>query len=139
MKLTTYLNFGGNCEEAFQYYAEKLGGEVTYVMRFRDLPGNGGQPAEAAGLVMHATLTLGETMLQGSDVPGGRWQPMRSAYLALRTATDAEAERVYEALAEGGEVFMAMQSTFFASRFAQLRDRFGVNWMILTGAAGTQG
>jgi PhnB protein len=131
MKLTTYLNFGGNCEEAFRFYAEQLGGKVTFTMRFSELPDNGGQPAEKANLILHSTLELGETILQASDTPGGQWQPMRSAYLALRTDSDAEAERTFAVLSPGGEIFMVMQETFFATRFAQLRDRFGINWMIL--------
>jgi len=79
--------------------------------------------------VLHARISIGGTELMGADIPGA--QPMRSAYLSLAVETDLEAERIFAALAEGGEVFMPMQETFFASRFGQLRDRFGINWMIL--------
>ena len=76
-------------------------------------------------------MELGETFLLASDGPKERVQPMRSAYLSLTVNSDAEAERIYKALSDGGEVFMPMAETFFASRFAQLRDKFGINWMIL--------
>jgi PhnB protein len=74
-------------------------------------------------------MTIGETELLGADIPGA--QPMRSAYLSLLVSSVDEAERIYAALSEGGEIFMPMSETFFAVRFAQLRDRFGTSWMIL--------
>ena len=76
-------------------------------------------------------MTLGGTELLGADIPPDRFQPMRSAYLTLSVNTDDEAERIYGLLTDGGQVFMPMQETFFASRFAMLRDRFGTSWMIL--------
>jgi len=79
--------------------------------------------------VLHARLFIAGTELLGADIPNA--QPMRSAYLSLSVESDAEAERIFSALSEGGEVFMPMEDTFFASRFGQLRDRFGLNWMIL--------
>ena len=121
MILQTYLNFGGNCREAFEFYAASLNGTITALM-----PHTG----ELSG-VMHARLSLGQTELLGSDVPDGRWQPMRSAYISLSLDSTPEAERVFAALAAGGEIFMPIQETFFAHRFAMLRDRFGINWMIL--------
>jgi PhnB protein len=76
-------------------------------------------------------MTLGGTDLLGADIPPDRFQPMRSAYLTLSLATVDEAERVYRLLTDGGEIFMKMEETFFAKRFAMLRDRFGTSWMIL--------
>jgi PhnB protein len=81
--------------------------------------------------VLHATITIGETMIMASDVPADRWKPMRSAYLTLNLASDGDAERLFALLADGGEVFMPLQETFFASRFAQLRDKFGTLWMLI--------
>jgi PhnB protein len=78
---------------------------------------------------VHARLSIAGTELLGADIPNA--QPMRSAYLSLSVESDAEAERIFSALSEGGEIFMPMADTFFASRFGQLRDRFGINWMIL--------
>jgi PhnB protein len=79
--------------------------------------------------VLHARMALGGVELMGADIPDA--QPMRSAYLSLGVETDTEAERMFAVLSDGGEVFMPMQETFFATRFGQLRDRFGINWMIL--------
>ena len=79
--------------------------------------------------VLHARLSIGGTELMGADIPNA--EPMRSAYLSLLVTSDAEAERIFSALSDDGEVFMPMQETFFATRFGQLRDRFGINWMIL--------
>ena len=76
-------------------------------------------------------MHLGETELMGADVPPERFQPMRSAYLSLTVDSNDEAERIYALLADGGQIFMPMQKTFFASRFAMLRDKFGTSWMIL--------
>lgn len=132
MYLRPYLNFGGNCAEAFRFYEQLLGGKVLNILTQGQVP-PGGPPVapDMKDKVMHARLVLDDATLMGSDVSTDRYQPMRSAYLSLSVDTDAEAERIYAALSEGGEVFMSMQETFFASRFAQLRDRFGVLWMIL--------
>jgi len=79
--------------------------------------------------VLHARITIGGLELMGADIPTAA--PMRSAYLSLQVDTDTEAERIFSALATDGRVFMPMQETFFATRFGQLQDRFGINWMIL--------
>ena len=79
--------------------------------------------------VLHAKISIADTELMGADIPTA--QPMRSAYLSLGVDSDAEAERIFSALSRGGEVFMPMQETFFASRFGQLRDQFGINWMVI--------
>ena len=84
---------------------------------------------ELRDAVLHARISIGDTELMGADIPNA--EPMRSAYLTLNVQSDAEAERIFSALSDGGEVFMPMQETFFATRFAQLRDRFGINWMII--------
>lgn len=81
--------------------------------------------------ILYASMTIGGTAIMGSDVAPDRFQPMRSVYLCLGLESDGEAERLFKLLAEGGEVFMPMQDTFFASRFAMLRDKFGTSWMII--------
>jgi PhnB protein len=131
MKLHTYLNYGGNCEQAFRFYEEHLGGTITMLMRHGEQPAPGNVPPEWNGKVLHARLDLGGTELLGADVPPDRFKPMRSAYLSLAVDSDQEAERVYALLTDGGEIFMPMEETFFASRFAMLRDRFGTSWMLL--------
>jgi PhnB protein len=131
MRLNTYLNYGGNCAEAFKFYEEHLGGRIGMMMKHGDMPDPSKVIPGMEDAVLHATITIGETMIMASDVPADRWKPMRSAYLALNVASDADAERVFALLADGGEVFMPMQETFFASRFAQLRDKFGTSWMLI--------
>ncbi|MGH9472266.1 MAG: VOC family protein [Terriglobales bacterium] len=128
MKLHTYLNYGGNCEQAFRFYERHLGGKVLTMMTHDQQPGLKGAPS--AG-ILYARLRLGETDIMGSDVPPERFQPMRSAYLSLSVASPEEAERIHALLADGGQIFMPMQETFFATRFSMLRDRFGTSWMIL--------
>jgi len=129
MKINTYLNYGGNCAEAFHFYEQNLGGKIVMIMTHGQMPGGSQLGDEWKDAVLHAAIDIGETRLMASDVPN--YQPMRSAYLCIAVDSDAEAERVYGSLSEGGEVFMQMQETFFATRFAQLRDRFGTSWMII--------
>jgi PhnB protein len=131
MRLNTYLNYGGNCAEAFRFYEEHLGGRVGMMMKHGDMPDPSKVQPEMKDAVLHGQITIGDSMIMASDVPADRFKPMRSVYLALNVASDADAERVFKILAEGGEVYMPLQETFFASRFAQLRDRFGTSWMII--------
>lgn len=128
MKLYTQLNFGGNCAEAFAFYEKHLGGRITMIMRQNEAPN---APANASDAVIHARMDLGDTTLIGNDVPAAHFQKMRSAYLYLSLDSAKEAERVHTLLAEGGEIFMPLEETFYASRFSMLRDRFGVSWTIL--------
>lgn len=128
MKLDVYLNFHGNCEEAFQFYERSLGGKTTGIVRHGSVP-NPAIPADWSEKVMHARMEIGSTILMGADIPHS--EPMRSAYLALSLDSEDEAERVYGLLADGGQIFMTMEKTHFANRFAMLRDRFGTSWMLL--------
>jgi PhnB protein len=129
MKMHTYLNYGGNCAEAFKFYEKHLGGKIGMMMTHADSPGPSNVPEEWKNTVLHAQITIGEALLMGADIPS--YKPMRSAYLSLSVDSDAEAERIYGVLSEGGEIFMPMQEAFFATRFAQLRDKFGTSWMII--------
>lgn len=131
MKLYTYLNYGGNCREAFEFYSEHLGGRITSIALHGDQPIREGFPADWGQKVLHARIELADSVLMGADVPPDRFQPMRSAYMTLLLDTDDDAERVYGLLVDGGQIFMPMQSTFYASRFAMLRDRFGTSWMLM--------
>jgi len=130
MKLYTYLNYGGNCRQAFEFYVEHLGGRITALTTHGEMA-QSNAPPEWRNAVLHARMELGETILLGADIPPDRFQPMRSAYLTLMLDSNAEAERIYALLTEGGQIFMAMEETFFAQRFAMLRDRFGTSWMLL--------
>jgi PhnB protein len=129
MRMTTYVNFPGTCAEAFRYYEKHLGGKMGMLMTHAQAPAPSRLSPEWKDAVLHARISIGATELMGADIP--KAEPMRSAYLSLAVDSDAEAERTFAALAEGGEVFMPMEETFFATRFAQLRDRFGINWMII--------
>ena len=129
MRTDIYLNYNGNCEDAFRFYAAHLGGTVTGVTTHAAGPGGAHLPDGWKEKVLHARLALGTAVLMGADIPGA--DPMRSAYVTLTLDTPEEAERVYGLLADGGQIFMKMEETFFASRFAMLRDRFGTSWMLL--------
>ena len=101
------------------------------LMRHGEQPNAPSVAPEWKNAVLHARMTLGGTDLLGADISPDRFQPMRSAYLTLSVASVEGAEKVYKLLTDGGEIFMKMEETFFASRFAMLRDRFGTSWMIL--------
>ncbi len=131
MKLTTYLNYGGNCAEAFRFYEKHLGGKIGMIMTHDQSPDKSLFKPEWAKAVLHASITIGDTVIMASDIPPEHFQPIRSVYLALGVDSDEEAERLYKLLGEGGEIFMPMAETFFATRFGQLRDQFGTSWMIL--------
>ena len=128
MRLDVYLNYRGNCEEAFRFYEQQLGGKITGLLRHREQP-NPNLAPDWGEKVLHARIEIGATVLMGADIPHA--EPMRSAYLTLSLDREQDAERVYALLADGGEIFMKMEKTFFANRFAMLRDRFGTSWMLL--------
>ena len=128
MRLDVYVNYPGQCEDAFRFYERHLGGKLTGLVRHEEQP-NPDIPADWKDKVLHARIELGGTVLMGADIPGA--EPMRSAYLTLSLDRAEEAERTYALLVEGGEVFMKMEKTPFANRFAMLRDRFGTSWMLL--------
>jgi len=129
MKMNTYVNFAGTCAEAFRYYEKHLGATVGMMMTHGQAPDQSRVNPEWKDAVLHARISIGGTELMAADIPNA--QPMRSSYLALAMDSDLDAERVFSALSDGGQVLMPMQETFFASRFGQVRDRFGINWMIL--------
>ena len=129
MKLSTYVNFAGTCQEAFRYYEKHLGAKIGMVMTHGQSPAPSRLGPEWKDAVLHGRISIGGTELMAADIP--KAEPMRSAYLTLGVDSDAEAERIFSALAEGGQILMKMEDTFFASRFGQVRDRFGINWMIL--------
>ena len=131
MKLTTYVNFPGKCKEALQFYEKHLDGKIVMMSTFDQVPDTKMIPPGMEKNVLHARIMIGETLLMASDGPPEKCLPMCSAYLALSVDSNAEAERIYAALTDGGEIFMKMEETFFAHRFAMLRDKFGANWMII--------
>jgi PhnB protein len=131
MKMTTYLNYGGNCAEALHFYEKHLGGKIVYMSTFEQMPEPKNFPPGYENKVIHARIIIGETLLMASDAPENIFQPMRSAYLCLTVDTNEEAEQLYALLSDGGEIFMKMEEMFFAHRFAMLRDKFGTSWMLI--------
>jgi len=124
MKLLTYVNYGGNCAEAFRFYEKNLGGKIVMMMTHGESPEpNPNVPPDWKKAILHARIDIGGTSLLGADIP--KAEPMKSVYLSLMLDTIEEAERVYALLSDGGQVFMPIQETFFAYRFAMLRDKFG--------------
>jgi len=129
MKLDFYINYKGNCKEAFSFYEKHLDGKITMMNTFREMPDAANIPEQRKNDILHARIEIGGAVLMGADIPIA--EPMRSAYLTLRVDSTKEAERIYTLLSNGGEIFMKMEQTFFASRFAMLRDKFGTSWMLL--------
>jgi len=130
MQLDIYVNYRGRCEEAFRYYEQHLGGKMSGLVRHGEQPTpNPNIPADWKEKVLHARIEIGATALMGADIPQS--EPMRSAYLTLTLDSEADAERVYALLTDGGQIFMKMEKTPFANRFAMLRDMFGTSWMLL--------
>ena len=126
-KLDIYINYRGDCEKAFQFYKEHLGGEIRLMLPHQQPPP--GFPKEWESPILHAIVEIGGTSVRGADIPGA--EPMRSAYLTLNFSTAEKAEEIYQLLSSEGDVFMKMEKTTFANRFAMLRDKFGTSWMIL--------
>ncbi len=129
MNATAYVNFPGNCAEAFKYYEKHLGAKPGVMMTHAQSPEPNPLGTDWRNAVLHARISIGGLEIWAADIPNA--EPMRSAYLALRMESDSEAERVFSALSAGGQVLMPIRDTFFASRFGQVRDSFGINWMIL--------
>ena len=137
MAFHPYLFFGGNCAEAFKRYEEIFGGELT-VMTLKDMPPSEEPvPADKAHYVMHAALIIGDTLLMGSDDPTtDSFGPVQGMQVSFSTKDVGEAKRVFEALAEEGQVGLPIGETFWSPAFGMCTDRFGTPWMI--GAEGAQ-
>jgi PhnB protein len=130
MQLNPYLAFNGQCEEAFKFYEQCLGGKIAMMMRYGESPMAEQTPAAARNNIAHARLVLGDKVLMGSDRPPGREGATQGFHVSLGPDDPAEAERIFNALAEGGRVDMPIQQTFWAARFGMLVDRFGIPWMV---------
>ncbi len=130
MRMNPYLTFDGQCEAALRRYAEILGGTIEVMMSHRGTPAEGHVPPESLDRIMHGRITLGDDLLMGSDALPGQYKKPEGFSVSLQIKDPAEAERVFHALAEGGEVQMPIQETFWAARFGMLVDRFGIPWMV---------
>jgi PhnB protein len=135
MKVQPYLFFDGRCEEAIELYKRVLGAEVLMMMRFKDSPDPpppGMVPAGSENKIMHASMRIGATEVMASDGRCMGKPSFEGVSLALSVASEAEADRLFNALAEGGQVQMPIGKTFFSPRFGMVADRFGVSWMVVT-------
>ncbi|WP_035057978.1 VOC family protein [Andreprevotia chitinilytica] len=130
MQVQSYLFFYGRCDEALAFYADTLGAQITFLTRFKDAPPEQGIPGWE-DKVMHANFQVGETQLMASDGMGPQESSkMKGCSLSIGADSFEQGERVFKALAEGGEVVMPYQATFWASGFGMLVDKFGVHWMV---------
>lgn len=130
MQIATYLNFDGNCEEAFRFYERLLGGRIESILSHGDSPIADQVPEAWHPRVMHARLLVGNQLLLASDSPPESYEPPRGIYVMLNVDDATEGERVFRGLAQGGRVTMPFEETFWADRFGMVVDRFGIPWMV---------
>jgi PhnB protein len=137
MKINPYLNFDGQCMEAFRFYEKCLGGRITRAMTFGDSPMAGDMPDDGRDRMVHVRLEVDGMAIMGSDCPPGTYEQARGISVTLQIEDPGNAERVFHALAEDGTVTMEFGRTFWAERFGALVDRFGTPWMVnCEGSAG---
>ena len=139
MRLNTYVHFDGRCEEAFRYYEQSLGGQIGLVFRYEGSPLASGVPADWNGKIMHGSITIGEHVLMGADVTPDRYEQPKGVSLSLHMKSAADADRMFNDLATGGQVVLALEKTFWAERFGMVIDRFGIPWLINCEGAGSPG
>ena len=134
MQIQPYLNFNGRCEEAIEFYRKAIGAEVAMLMRFKDSPEPpqpGMVPPGAENKVMHACLRIGDAAVMASDGRCLGKPSFQGFSLSLTASNESEAERLFAALGDGGQVQMPLAKTFFSPRFGMVADRFGVSWMVV--------
>jgi PhnB protein len=130
MELIPYLYFDGCCEEAFRYYEKHLGGTIVAMITHADTPPEVQVSPDWKEKIMHARLDVGDATLFASDDPTGAYEAPKGTRVCIQQSDVARAERIFAALADGGEVSMPLQETFWAARFGMLTDRFGTRWLI---------
>ena len=135
MQLNPYLNFNGQCEEAFKVYEKCLNGKIEFIMTQEESPMADKTPPEWKKKIMHATLRFGEQVIMGADAPPKYYQQPQGFSVSISLNDPAEAERIFKELSAGGSVRMPLEKTFWAERFGMFTDRFGTPWMINCEAA----
>jgi PhnB protein len=130
MKLNTYLNFNGNCEEALKFYEKALGARPVMMMRYGESPMAKETAKEMHQKILHGRVTLGDNVIMASDTPPGRFEGQAGFCINIGVDTPEEAERLFNALSEKAEIHMPLGETFWALRFGMLVDQFGVPWMV---------
>lgn len=129
MTFVPYLTFNGQCEAAFKLYEKCFGGKITFMATYAGSPMENDVPPEWRSKIMHATLKIGDQVIQGADAPG-KYEKSQGFSISIALSDPAEAERIYKALSENAEIGMELQETFWAQAFAELRDQFGIHWSI---------
>ncbi|MEO8070995.1 MAG: VOC family protein [Acidobacteriota bacterium] len=132
MKINPYLNFNGQCAEAFKFYEKVLGGKIVMMQTHGESEAKDQVPADWRDKVMHVHLVVGEEELMGSDAPPGHFQPAQGIQVSINVTAAAEGERLFAGLSEQGKVVMPFQKTFWSPGFGMLVDRFGTPWMVNT-------
>ena len=130
MQVTPYLHFRGQCEAAFQLYQQCLGGRLGPIFRYAGSPLADRVPAEWQDKIMHGSLTLGDQVVMGADVGPDQYEEPKGFSLSIQLTSTGDAERIFDALAQGGRVVMPLEKTFWAARFGMVVDRFGIPWLI---------
>ena len=130
MQTSTHLHFNGNCREAFDFYARTLGGKIVFAMTYGESPAAQNSSAESRNKIIHARIDFGGQFLLGADTPGEHYHTPQRFNVMAAVEQPAEAERIFTTLAEGGQVTMPVQETFWAHRFGMCTDRFGTPWMV---------
>ena len=130
MQLNPYLLFNGDCEAAFKFYEQCLGGRIEAMRTHADTPAEEQVPAEWLDKILHARLVVGDQVLLASDAPPERYEKPKGFFVHVPLKDPAEAQRIFHALAEDGTVQMPIQETFWAALFGMLVDRFGIPWMV---------
>lgn len=129
MQISPYLSFKGDCEEAFKFYENHLGAKIEAVFRYGESPMANTVPADWQGKVMHGSIRIGEQLLMGADM-AENYQAPQGISLSLHMKNAGESEALFAALADGAQVLLPLQKTFWAERFGMLIDRFGIPWML---------
>lgn len=131
MQIQPYLFFNGRCEEALNFYKEALGAKILFMLRAKDAPGEYAVQGENGERIMHATLLIGEATLMASDGNAAQEAKPHSGFsVSISVADAAEGRKVFDALAEGGEIGFAWEKTFWTEGFGMLTDKFGIPWMV---------
>jgi PhnB protein len=130
MQVSPYLTFNGQCEAAFMFYAQCLGGRLGAIFRYAGSPLADQVPADWQDKVMHGSVTLGELLLLGADVAPAGYEAPKGFSLSIQLKNTAEAERIFRELGEDGSIVLPLEQTFWAARFGMVVDRFGVPWLI---------
>jgi PhnB protein len=130
LNLNSYAMFNGQCEEAFKVYEKCFGGKIEAMITHAGSPMEAHTPPEWRGKIMHARMSVGNSILMGSDAPPDRYEEAKGTLINIGVEDPLEAERVFQELSEGGTIKMPIQKTFWAERFGMLVDRFGIPWMV---------